>query len=72
LALGVEVPAYKMNRDFFDSSMTAQQFMAINVLYDSGHLAQSDLRGILRKNGVIEPSRTDADIDNENTSNTPL
>ena len=72
LALGVEVPVYRMNRDFFDSSMTAQEFMAINVLYDSGHIAQSDLRGILRKNGVIEPSRTDADIDNENTSNTPL
>jgi len=71
-ALSVDAPAYKMNRDFFDSKLTAQEFMAINVMYDAGHLAQSDVRNVLRKNGVVNAERTDLEIDNENASNTVL
>lgn len=71
-ALSVDAPAYKMNRDFFDSKLTAQEFMAINVMYDAGHLAQSDVRNVLRKNGVVNAERTDKEIDSENASNTVI
>jgi len=68
LALNVEAPIYKMNRDFFDSKLTAQEYMAINTMYDMGHIAKSDVRNVLRKSGVVDAERLDSDIDSENNS----
>jgi len=68
LALNVEAPIYKMNRDFFDSKLTAQEYMAINTMYDMGHIAKSDVRNVLRKSGVVDAERLDSDIDSENNA----
>lgn len=71
-ALKVDAPVYSMNRDFFDSKLTAQEFMAINVMYDAGHIARSDVKNILRKSGIVGAERTDKDIDDENASASPV
>lgn len=71
-AVGVDAPIYNMNRDFFDSKLTAQEFMAINVMYDAGHIAGSDVKNVLRKSGIVGAERTDKDIDDENASASPV
>lgn len=70
--VGAEAPKYVMNRDFFDTVLSAQEWMAANVSADRGDISQSDLRGLLRRAGILDADRSDKDIDSENASNTPL
>jgi len=42
--------------------------MAINTMYDMGHIAKSDVRNVLRKSGVVDAERLDSDIDSENNA----
>tara|TARA_R100001244_G_scaffold71603_4_gene57858 strand:+ start:28 stop:1401 length:1374 start_codon:yes stop_codon:yes gene_type:complete len=64
-----DAPEVKLNRQFFDTTLTAQEWMAANVAADRGDISQSDIRRILRKANILDSSRTDADIDNENGLN---
>tara|TARA_R110002020_G_C16311277_1_gene773871 strand:- start:3392 stop:4771 length:1380 start_codon:yes stop_codon:yes gene_type:complete len=64
-----DAPEIKLNRQFFDTTLTAQEWMAANVAADRGDISQSDIRRILRKANILDSSRTDADIDNENGLN---
>lgn len=64
---GVELGDYRyqINRDFFDSKLTAQEITAQALLLDRQVISISDLRGNLRKTGYIESNRTDEDIDKD-------
>lgn len=70
--VGAEAPKYVMNRDFFDTALSAQEWMAANVSADRGDISQSDLRGLLRRAGILDADRSDKDIDSENANNTIL
>jgi len=70
--MNTEAAKYSINREFFDSVLTAQEWMAANVSADRGDISQSDLRGMLRRAGILDADRSDKDIDSENASNTPL
>lgn len=70
--VGVEAPKYQLNRDFFDTVLSAQEWMAANVSADRGDIAQSDLRALLKRAGIIDADRSDKDIDSENAGNTIL
>lgn len=61
-------PKYVMNRQFFDSDLSAQDLMAINVLYEAGHIAQADVRSKLKSSSILDADRTDKMIDDENAS----
>lgn len=65
--IGVEVndDVYQINRDFFDSKLSAQEITAQALLLDRQIIAVNDLRNSLRKTGYIESNRTDEDIDND-------
>lgn len=65
-------PKYIMNRQLFDTTLSAQDLMALNVLYDAGHLAQSDVRSKLKDGAILDADRSDKDIDSENANNTIL
>jgi hypothetical protein len=54
---------FKMNRDYFDRTLSAQDITAEIMLLDRGVKAMQDVRGTLRKVGNIEMDRTDEDID---------
>jgi hypothetical protein len=56
---------YEMTREYFDTTMTAQEVMADIQLLDSGIIAKKDLRNKLRKIGTISPDRTDEELDEE-------
>lgn len=65
--MGVEVDdeAYIINRDFFDSKLSAQEITAQALLLDRQVIAISDLRDSLRTTGYIKTTRTDEDIDKD-------
>jgi hypothetical protein len=54
-----------INREFFDRTLDPQAVMAIIALGDRGLIAPSDTRAKLRRNGIIEPDRSDEDIEAE-------
>jgi hypothetical protein len=56
---------FKMNTDFFDSTMTPQEVMSMIQLADRGSIAETDIRSKLRSVGWIDADRTDDDIDAE-------
>ena len=56
---------FKLNRDFYSSSIDPQLVMAQIQLLDRGIIAKSDLRGNLRASRIIDSARTDEDIDGE-------
>lgn len=60
---------YKLNREYYDTNMTAQEISALILLADRGDIAQTDVRANLRKTGVIASDRTDEDIDEDNINN---
>ncbi len=56
---------FSLNREFFPDSITAQDSEMLQALKDDGVIALSDLRSKLRKAGVIDPDRTDDEIDKD-------
>lgn len=52
---------FELNREYFDTTMTAQEIMAYIQLADRGDIAQYDLRKKLRKTGLLD--RTDEEIE---------
>jgi hypothetical protein len=61
---------YELNRDFFDTTMTAQEITAMIMLEDRGTIAKTDSREMLRRVGYI--TRTDDEIDEDAEVNTGL
>lgn len=57
--------AYLVNQEFVELSADPQMIAALVQLWQSGGFAKADLRGYLRKLGLIAPERTDQQIDNE-------
>lgn len=55
----------EINRDFYEATLNPQLLVANMQLLDRGIIAKSDMRDNLRKKGLIEPERTDDDIDLE-------
>lgn len=56
---------FRLNDDFFDEGLTAQDAMALIQLGDRGLVAINDQRAKLRGTGWLEADRTDEDIDND-------
>ncbi|MBP0943101.1 DUF4055 domain-containing protein [Pseudomonas alliivorans] len=57
--------AYSVNQEFVELSADPQMITALVGLWQSGGFAKADLRGYLRKLGLIAPERTDKQIDGE-------
>ena len=59
-----ELVSYTMNRDYYDTSINAQDAAAIVTLKDSQAIAVTDMRYMLRTGKIkLDPARTDEMID---------
>ena len=67
-----EEVVYSLNREFFDSKISAQEQMTLIQFADRGDISQADLREKLRKSGVIDQGRTDEEIDEDRQSEAPI
>ena len=56
---------YELNREYFDTTLTAQEITASIMLLDRAVIAKADLQDNLRKTGFIAGDRTNEDIDLE-------
>ena len=61
---------FELNDDFYDKNIDPQSIMAMIQLYDREAIAMPDLRGALRKSGMIE--RDDEDIEQDLGQRSPL
>ena len=59
---------YNINTQFFDVKADPNEIMAELQLLASGVIAQSDMRKYARENGLIDPTRTDEEIEAEISS----
>ena len=63
-AVDPDLVSYTMNRDYYDTTLSAQEAGAIVTIKDSGAIAVSDMRYMLRTGRIkLDPSRTDEVID---------
>jgi hypothetical protein len=62
----------EINKQFYDMSIDPQEVIAGIQLLDRGVIADSDLRGKLRKTGWIDSERTDDEIMEETGMADPL
>ena len=63
-AIDPELVSYTMNRDYYATTQSAQEAGAIVTLKDSGAIAVSDMRYMLRTGRIkLDPGRTDEVID---------
>ena len=62
----------ELNRDFYDSSANPQMIMAQIQLLDRAVIAKADVRDNLKEMGVLNPDRTDEEIDVEMETSNPL
>jgi hypothetical protein len=63
-AVDPELVSYTMNRDYYDTTLSAQEAGAIVTIKDSGAIAVKDMRYMLRTGRIkLDPSRTDDDIE---------
>lgn len=53
---------FELNKEFFDTSLSPQEVMAIMQLADRGDIAQTDVRSLLRKGGWLDGARSDEEI----------
>ncbi|WBA79563.1 DUF4055 domain-containing protein [Endozoicomonas sp. GU-1] len=66
LYMGVTGEArYEISRDFVTAQLTSQDLLALVQLWQSGTVAKSDIRALLRKHEIVDPERTDEEIDAE-------
>jgi hypothetical protein len=62
-AVDPELVSYTMNRDYYDTTLSAQEAGAIVTIKDSGAIAVKDMRYMLRTGRIkLDPGRTDEDI----------
>ena len=55
----------ELSKDFYDASINPQLIVAQIQLLDRAIIAKSDLRRRLREMDIIDPGRTDEEIDDE-------
>ena len=67
-----EEATYDINDDFYDKSLDATQVMAAIQLYDRGVIAKQDLQENARNTGMIDPTRTNEDIDADSEDTSPI
>ena len=63
---------YQINDDFYDKNLDATQVMAAIQLYDRGVIAKQDLQENARNTGMIDPARTNEDIDADSQDTSPI
>lgn len=63
---------FDLNYDYIDEGENPQSIMAQIQLLDRGAIAMTDLRNNLKNVGLLEDTRTDQEIDDENALRTPL
>lgn len=62
---------FSLNREFFPDTVTPQEATMLQMLRDDGDIATEDVRRLLRKGAVIDPSRTDEEIDRDSVKKEP-
>lgn len=67
-----EEQVFELNDMFFDDTIAPEMIIAAIQMLDRGIIAKADLRNQLRTVGVIEPDRTDEDIDGEAETVDPI
>jgi hypothetical protein len=60
-----ETAAYTLSQDYTEQKLDPQHLTALVAAWQSGAFAKRDLRDILRARGVVNPERTDEEIDDE-------
>jgi len=63
---------YQVNKKFFDDEANPQMLMAAMQLNDRGIVAKSDLQDLARLQGIVNPVRTNEEIDGEVETSQPL
>lgn len=58
---------FSLNRELFPETMTSEEASMLQLLKDNGIIALSDVRARLRQTNIIDPARTDEEIDSEAT-----
>lgn len=61
-----------LNQQFYDAGLDAPQILALVQLWQQGIVAKSDVRTALRQGGIVEPDRSDEDIDDELDAEPPV
>lgn len=62
---------FRITHDYVTSKLDAQMITSLVAAWQSGAIAAKDLRTVLRNAGIIEPERTDAQIQEEVDSEMP-
>jgi len=63
---------YQISREFWDKAADPQMIMQLIQLADRNDIARSDVRQYARSTNIIDPSRTDEEIDGEIAAQTVL
>lgn len=63
---------YRLNDNFWSESVNPQILMALIQNADRGDIAQADLRQYLRDTGIVNPERTDEQIDADLAATSPV
>lgn len=64
-------PVYEINQDYTRVQLDPQMLTAAANWWDKGQWPLSDMRNWQRKNGLIDPEKTDEDIEEELANNPP-
>lgn len=56
---------YTINQEFVEHTLDAQMLAALIAAFQTGRLPASDLNAVLRKYGLIDPAKTDEEIEEE-------
>lgn len=71
--MGTDEPTeIDINKELYDRTIDPQMLMALIQLTDRGTIAETDLRGNLRRGNLIDADRTDDDINADAESTDPL
>jgi len=69
---GSSEPEIEVNKQFYDATIDPQLLMANIQLMESGVIAKSDVRYLMRKSNLIRHERTDEDLDKDVSTQSPL
>jgi hypothetical protein len=56
---------FELNKEFFDTSLSPQEVMALIQLADRGDIAKQDIRSVLRRGNWLDGARSDEEIDSD-------
>ena len=67
-----EIAEFELNDEFYEDTADANLANSMLMWFDRGIIAENDLRDYGRRTGVINPDRTNEELDNEATYLDPL